>query len=308
MFSARGVAVALPLLLGIAIFAMIEAFLGHHARNCTPQQHSSSHQTPTDKSAPTANKGEKGTEQGKHESVSEPFVCTLDGLPTAIRMFMNHNEGFFVGGFTFVLAFITAWLVWATLGLRGSTDKLWQATIDADEARARDTQILQRAYISVEPAGISASTDIAKCHPLIVIKNVGNLPAKDVCWFIEWAVSLDDRRSTFALNLEKLEGEVTLTPGAQMQQGGPIVYVGDDPGDLKSQRGLYLYVWGLVRYDNGFGKSRRTQFCHRYNAANLEQIRNEFVRSDGTTSVGYIVGHRIDVAYARVHRHGNNAS
>jgi hypothetical protein len=30
-----------------------------------------------------------------------------------------------------------------------------------------------------------------------------------------------------------------------------------------------LYVWGIVRYDDGFTKGRFTRYCHRYNFSGL---------------------------------------
>ena len=34
-----------------------------------------------------------------------------------------------------------------------------------------------------------------------------------------------------------------------------------------TNKNRYLFVWGLVRYDDGFGYRRFNRFCHRYNLA-----------------------------------------
>ncbi|HEX9237173.1 MAG TPA: hypothetical protein VF866_00265 [Xanthobacteraceae bacterium] len=34
-------------------------------------------------------------------------------------------------------------------------------------------------------------------------------------------------------------------------------------------------LWGIVVYDDGFRKVRRTRFCHRYNCVNLDYVYDE---------------------------------
>jgi hypothetical protein len=34
---------------------------------------------------------------------------------------------------------------------------------------------------------------------------------------------------------------------------------------------LYLYVWGIVQYHDGFTSGRWTRYCHRYNFSALDQ-------------------------------------
>ncbi len=90
---------------------------------------------------------------------------------------------------------------------------------------------------------------------------------------MNWLVSQDHRLSDLPIDASKLEGKNTLPPGAIMMQGRPIIYVGDAEGDLKNKRGWYLYVWGAVLYDDGFGgDDRGTRFCYRYNCINLDTI------------------------------------
>jgi hypothetical protein len=48
-----------------------------------------------------------------------------------------------------------------------------------------------------------------------------------------------------------------LPAGGSMTRGGVIINVGDGPGELKIQTDLFLYVWGIVIYDDGHGEVRR---------------------------------------------------
>lgn len=48
-----------------------------------------------------------------------------------------------------------------------------------------------------------------------------------------------------------------LPAGGSMTKGGVIINVGDGPGELKIQTDLFLYVWGIVIYDDGLGEVRR---------------------------------------------------
>jgi hypothetical protein len=51
----------------------------------------------------------------------------------------------------------------------------------------------------------------------------------------------------------------------------------------------WLYIWGEVRYDDGFGVNRFTKFCHRYH-----------LRASAS-------GDRIKAKHARYHIYGNDA-
>jgi hypothetical protein len=159
--------------------------------------------------------------------------------------------------FTLFLVVFTGFLWW-------STDELRRATTNAAEAQATDTRLLQRAYLSVEPRGIKTlQSDGTKILGYIGIHNVGNLLAKEVSWSIaaKWSASemlkLDDLPVT----------EPDVTKNALFVKTEMII--GSDGIDLAQTGGTrnpkgYLYVWGLVRYLDGFGSIRYTQFCHRY--------------------------------------------
>lgn len=220
------------------------------------------------------------SQQGKTEEEGTEFWPAIFGYKLKITDTL-------LVAFTFGLTIFTG-LLWS------STDKLWQNAV-------HDTRILQRAYISVEPGGLSASTSASKCHPNVVIKNAGNLPARQVKWTIVWEADKDGRRSKFPVNEASAEGSNALPPKAEMTQGGKEITVGDGPKDIRRQVGLYLYVWGAVFYEDGFGVNRVTRFCHRYNCRNLEDV-------TATGMVPIIISRQMDKRFARLGRFGNDAT
>jgi hypothetical protein len=111
MWNERIAAFVVAFLFGVAVFAVWEAALSFHASNCSPQQQQAGQQTLNQQGAAAKRQSKDGDEHHDHEAVREPFVCTVAGIPTATPIFMNRNEGFFVGAFTFMLVFVTGWLL-----------------------------------------------------------------------------------------------------------------------------------------------------------------------------------------------------
>jgi len=169
-----------------------------------------------------------------------------------------------------VLAIVTNhdWMLVIFAGLLAIfTAHLWYTT-------KRDTKILQRAYIAVEPLGIHLMQNGTELIGHVAIKNAGHLPARKVSWLvnIHASESGEERDSLFPLQHGK--GNIVIAPGAvatrdsekgvQMQTLNELS--GAEAGvDRERERSTYLYVWGAVNYDDGFKKMRTTKFCHRYN-------------------------------------------
>ena len=152
------------------------------------------------------------------------------------------------------VALYTLGLFAFTAVLAVSTVFLWDATRDAARRQEADTKILQRAYLSVEPAGVGASSDSNKCHPNIAIRNVGSVPARKIRWVIDYTISQDHRLPEQTVDRDRTEGDNVLPPGSVMTQGGPIICVGSNPNEMREEVGLYVYVWGIVIYLDGFGE------------------------------------------------------
>jgi hypothetical protein len=84
----------------------------------------------------------------------------------------------------------------------------------------------------------------------------------------------------FPINEGRLEGNNVVPPGTRIRKSSQrISFLRIET--FKSgigPRNRFLYVWGVVRYKDGFGKPRFTKFCHRYNMnaeANLSIRRDD---------------------------------
>jgi hypothetical protein len=167
--------------------------------------------------------------------------------------------------------------------------------------QAKDTRILQRAYVSVEPNGIRTNTG-GELIGHVVFHNVGHLPANEFSWaLMAITPSSDGEWVPPAIPVSAFEGHNVLPIGAKMTKGGPGIWQYEIQNLLSETRPSictgpqeeYLYVWGSVTYMDGFGDRRFTNFCHRYNWA----IR--------TTMPGGVV--ELEAEFARYHERGNDA-
>jgi hypothetical protein len=147
-----------------------------------------------------------------------------------------------------LLALATLWLVWIAS---------WQS---------KDIRNAQRAYLAVEPLGIRVVAD--RAIGLIGIRNAGHLAARKVGSFICLKQSEKDDEKSFPL--DKPNGAIVIPPGATARMSGVQTLVTDSNSTASQQpdkiwvRPTYLYVWGIVYYNDGFRGNRFTQFCHRY--------------------------------------------
>ena len=128
-----------------------------------------------------------------------------------------------------------------------------------------DTRILQRAYLSVEPQGIHGM--IGKPGELVahvMIANAGNLPARSVKWKVKSLFSdtgeADD--SKFVTYESELAGNNVLPPKGKMIQGSEsmseakMLREQDEIRRFRGQKEHFLYIYGLVTYEDGFGKTQ----------------------------------------------------
>jgi hypothetical protein len=162
-----------------------------------------------------------------------------------------------VAFYTSVLALFTAVLGISTIGL-------WIVTARGVRNQTRDTEIIQRAYISVEPNGITPHYNKGdRVVASVIFRNVGHLPARNVRWYgkIEKrGFSFGDDYESFPTD-EPFEGKIVLPPGTQTS-----VELGAITTEIL---GTMAFIWGIVTYDDGFGKTRYTRFCHRYRTRHL---------------------------------------
>lgn len=130
------------------------------------------------------------------------------------------------------------------------------------EGQMKLTEILERAYLNVEPYGIEIDTkkDVIG-HAAIV--NKGRVPAREVSLFIRLKWDADANLGSF--------DSAAITPTTQVLPVGVEMPAGTNSlsaaerANFESKNG-FLYVWGRVTYKDGF-EQRWLDFCHRYNCA-----------------------------------------
>jgi len=123
------------------------------------------------------------------------------------------------------------------------------------------TRIIQRAYLSIEIGNIRSLTDEDGFIPRIIIHNVGRLPAENVAWVFGKPHFTSENDWKPVNEPDAPTGAVTLAPGAKMTQGAARLLI---PAKYRDEN-MYLYIWGYVRYDDGFQPGRVARFSHRYN-------------------------------------------
>ena len=188
---------------------------------------------------------------------------------------------------------LAVWIVvlsFVTFLLFLSTRRMVKDARDARTRQEKDTRILQRAYLSVQPDGIRRLYKPPEtAYASISIVNAGNLPARNIAWVINQAFSNEDELKDFPVDRSKAEGANVVVPRSPMIQGGQPFPAGLGTFATPESSSKYLYVWGAVFYNDGFGDNRTTKFCHRYNGINY----------NGSSDV--IAEH------GRLHSYGNDA-
>jgi hypothetical protein len=146
------------------------------------------------------------------------------------------------------IAAFTAVLAISTIGL-------WIVTALGVRNQRRETEILQRAYLSVEPGGIKMPYDRGdRVHGYVICRNRGHLPARKLSWYACTNVA-QEKPDKFPIG-EMTPPRGVVAPGTEMTVSAGSFFTN------KLQNALF--VWGMVTYDDGFGNRRYTKFCHWY--------------------------------------------
>ncbi len=164
----------------------------------------------------------------------------------------------------------------------------------------KQAKILQRAYIAVEPLGVRLMQNGTDLSGHAGMKNAGRLPARKVSWYIRIDVSESGTERESLFPLKRGSGNIVIAPGAIAMLGSANSvpaqtlgeYAGSEVASGGDEKPIYLYVWGVVRYDDGFKRMRMTKFCHRYIWVNRDQ---------------YSRSYEIDASDARYHEYANGA-
>jgi len=222
------------------------------------------------------------------------WISAAFGYASGAAEIANRWAALIVAVFTAVLAIFTARL-WR------SSEKLWTVTNRSLENAEQTSRKELRAYVSVEPLGIS---DYAG-HNLLVgrfkVRNIGKIPARDVSIYSTIGSDADAMRSEFPIGTARISPTV-LQPGAEMEfmsyEGYPV------PADqLDADQPLklagYLYVWGEVLYSDDLNTMGWTSFCHRYPCEMFGASANE-------ATAGRDRNRSIDRKFARYHEQAGN--
>lgn len=126
----------------------------------------------------------------------------------------------------------------------------------------KTTRAQLRAHIVVDAGGIIPFVE-GQSVAHYTIRNVGYRPASNVQWWTNADFSSDGHRRKFDIDWKEVKGKLVLAPGGSSERALKF-------GSTKSQienfvnKSWLIYVWGEVRYKDGFHKRRWIRFCHRY--------------------------------------------
>ena len=177
---------------------------------------------------------------------------------------------------------------------------LWASTRrlvgDAEDTAQREL----RAYISVGSHGIKPFTNynLSRSTETIIrigVRNVGQVPARNVRWFFGVEISENGRRKDFPIKDEFYGENLVIQPGTEMVRSQRMKFTKGDIQHVVTDE-WHLYVWGKICYTDGFDNPRFTLFCHRYDRDGIG------VGDINVTTVPFITGESM-----RYHQYGNDA-
>jgi hypothetical protein len=143
--------------------------------------------------------------------------------------------------------------------LAGFTAVLGIGTIELALTAVRqvsNARLNNRAYVSVDPQGLAPWRGTpGQFLGRVGVHNAGVLPARNLKWTLQIEMTDDGDRSNFPLPAKRRRSQLVV--------GGATMTRGTRP--LAHTEHNYCFVWGIVEYDDGYGKQTCTKFCHRYN-------------------------------------------
>jgi len=160
-----------------------------------------------------------------------------------------------------------------------------------------------RAYLTVEPDGINQLIGRMEAMGQVRLRNVGRLPARNVTLIVKMKRSAkpeeDPRHRTKKFDVSEdrsTYSDRAVNPGGDMLQGSEnVLPIADLAVDHYN-----VYVFGIAKYDNGYGNPCWTRFCHRYSTDGRLKGLEMIDPPDATRSV-------IGREKARYHNYGNSA-
>jgi hypothetical protein len=181
-------------------------------------------------------------------------------------------------------ALFGAWLAFSRLK---DQITLLEKQIVIEQGKAKEeqhkTEILERAYVIVEPLGIEPRPCNIVGH--VRCRNVGHLPARDFQISpvrMKWVhADLIENEKPIDVDTEQYKQPIPIKGGLPV--GTSDLLTATDLQQVEDRQG-YLLVWGKATYMDGFHPSPRfIRFCHRYPC----------VRRQGDQATGYKIARDI---------------
>jgi hypothetical protein len=224
--------------------------------------------------------------EGQNSQTSESQEKSINEKNNPERKDESQRHSYFLEHASdWLVAIFTGLLVYVTYRLVISTNRLWEEARDTANRQERTTKTLERAYLHVLPQGIDVTVQGAVLGQ-IVICNAGHLPARKVSNDARIVWSDDRSLSDFEEADIPIRHTNVLPAGGQMPKGTGALNAGRTV--LAAGQG-FVYVFGRVTYEDGFGELRWLTFCHRYNCSSPK------LKNGG-----------IDSKYARHHHYYND--
>ena len=222
-------------------------------------------------------------EQGKEANQKDcpSYHVALIATRRVAEFFDVHNwlvTALFAG-----LVTMFTWRLWqATIELGVSTDRLWDAGEKQRLLSEKTAERQLRAYIGVEPRGVRKLVGKSLLVGHIAIRNVGNIPAKEISMFAVTDWYLNGSQKVFKIG-ELYKSKTALPPRAEMIFGTSTCVDADlieRDAERPSVLGGFIFVYGKVTYTDEFNTVGWTEFCHRYPCEMMEgfSIRRKYAR------------------------------
>lgn len=143
-----------------------------------------------------------------------------------------------------------------------------QAQIMDKQADISSKQMIngERAWITVDNLESKEVKEQVPRDVFITIVNSGNSPALNTRIFSAWGVYESEPipMPDIDQSSEPTVSHTVMGARSAKQQTGPSFNLSDEQVRLVKQQTHYLYVWGIIKYEDIFGQGRTTKFCEVY--------------------------------------------
>lgn len=129
-----------------------------------------------------------------------------------------------------------------------------------------------RAYLIADPKGVLDLGE-SKLQAVIQITNVGQTPAYDIqSWGTTWVRPIDEAFDPSAAESGTVrESDHMVGPGRDFQIYGTFGPISDEDAVAIRDGSKALFSYGVVTYNDTFGKAQFVRFCHYYRGGELNE-------------------------------------